>query len=92
MAKRLYMVIETFRDGNAKSIYQRFRERGRMAPPGLTYVSSWATDDLKRCYQIMETDERSLLDEWMSRWSDLIEFEVRAVITSEEAAKKAWRV
>ena len=63
-----------------------------MAPQGLTYVSSWVTDDLKRCYQVMETDERSRLDEWISRWSDLVEFEVLPVITSDEAAEEAQRV
>ncbi|HTN26375.1 MAG TPA: DUF3303 family protein [Burkholderiales bacterium] len=82
-----YMVIEYFRD--PARVYQRFRERGRMAPEGLTYVSSWITPDLKRCYQVMETADRRLLDEWMKNWSDLTEFEVHPVITSKEAAERA---
>ena len=81
------MVIEHFRDPVA--VYRRFREHGRMAPEGLTYVSSWITPDLARCYQVMETADRRLLDEWMKNWSDLAEFEVHPVIGSKEAAERA---
>ena len=81
------MVIEHFRDPVA--VYRRFRERRRMAPDGLTYVSSWVTPDLARCYQVMETADGLLLDEWMRNWSDLAEFEVHPVITSKEAAERA---
>jgi hypothetical protein len=82
----LFLVIESFRGGDPTPVYARFRERGRMAPDGLKYVSSWVTTDLARCYQIMECDDRRLLDTRMSRWSDLTEFEVIPVVTSAEAA------
>ena len=88
MSKQLYLVIETFKDADPRPVYQRFRAKGRLAPPGLTYISSWVTADLKRCYQLMETDNRYLLDEWMSRWSDLVDFEAHSVISSQEAAEK----
>lgn len=81
----LYLIIERFRNGDAAPVYQRFRERGRMAPAGLHYVSSWVTTDLTRCYQVMECDELSLLQEWMANWSDLVEFELIPVLTSAEA-------
>jgi hypothetical protein len=81
----LFMVIETFRDGDAKPVYRRFKEKGRMAPKGVRYVSSWVATDFERCYQIMDCDDRAFLDEWMSHWSDLAEFEVIPVITSEKA-------
>lgn len=81
----LYMVIETFRRGEAVPVYRRVRDSGRGMPDGLRYVASWVTDDLKRCYQIMETDRRGLLDEWIAYWSDLVEFEVFPVVTSAEA-------
>lgn len=81
-----YMVVEHFRDGNPEPVYRRFREQGRLAPPGLTYISSWVTSDLRRCFQVMECDDRALLDEWMSAWKDIVEFEVIDVITSAEAA------
>lgn len=82
----LYMIIEDFRDGDSVPVYRRFRDSGRQAPEGLTYVASWVTSDLGRCYQVMECDDRTLLDEWMSRWADLVHFEVIPVITSAEAA------
>jgi Protein of unknown function (DUF3303) len=85
----LYMIVERFRNGDAAPVYRRFKERGRLAPEGLTYISSWITADLTTCYQVMETADRALLDEWMRRWSDLVEFEVHSVITSQEAAQRA---
>ena len=85
----LYMVLERFRNADAVPVYRRFKERGRMAPAGLNYISSWITADLRTCYQVMETADRALLDAWMGRWSDLVEFEVHPVITSQEAAQRA---
>lgn len=82
----LFMIIEHFRDGNALPVYRRFRDHGRLAPAGLTYVSSWVTDDLRRCYQVMECDDRALVDEWIANWSDIVDFEVLPVITSAQAA------
>ena len=88
MVKMLYMVIEHFKGGDAVSVYRRFRERGRLAPPGLTYVSSWVDTKLERCYQLMETDDPRLLDDWIANWSDIVDFEVCPVITSAEAAER----
>ena len=82
----LYMIIETFRNGDARPVYRRFREKGRMAPEGLEYVTSWVTDDLRRCYQVMRCDDPGLLEQWMSQWKDLVEFEVIPVMTSEAAS------
>lgn len=82
----LYMIVEHFRDGDAVPIYRRFRERGRMTPDGLRYVSSWVTEDYQRCFQVMECDDPALLEQWMSKWRDLTDFEMTSVITSAEAA------
>jgi hypothetical protein len=82
----LYMIIENFRDGDARPVYRRFRERGRLAPEGLQYVASWVTDDLRRCFQVMECDDRGLLDAWMDQWRDIVDFEVISVITSADAS------
>ncbi len=87
----LFLIIEHFADGNATPVYRRFAERGRLAPPGLDYVASWVTTDLTRCYQVMECAERSLLDEWMAAWDDLVRFEVVEVISSAEAAAAVAR-
>jgi len=84
----LYMVVEHFKNRDAVSVYRRFREQGRMAPEGLVYVASWVDDQFERCYQLMETDDRALLDAWMAHWSDLVDFEVYPVLPSQEAAEK----
>ena len=84
-----FMVIEHFREGAVGAIYRRLRESGRQMPAGLTFVSSWITADRTRCYQVMECDDRALLSEWMSHWSDLMRFEVIPVMTSAEAAARA---
>ena len=84
----LYMVVERFRNGDAAPVYRRFRERGRMAPEGLAYISSWVTEDLSTCYQLMETTDPALLEDWMRNWTDLVEFEVHPVMTSQEAAER----
>ena len=81
-----YMIVEHFRGGRPQPVYTRFRERGRMAPEGLRYVSSWVTTDGARCFQVMECDERALLDRWMAAWADLVDFEVIPVMSSAEAA------
>lgn len=80
----LYMVIEHFKDGAAPEIYRRFQERGRMMPEGLEYVSSWISDDLKTCWQLMQTDNREKFQQWTGNWDDLMEFEIVPVRTSAE--------
>lgn len=87
----LYMIVEKFRNGDPRPVYERFAEKGRMAPAGLTYVSSWVDETLVRCFQLMETDDRRLLDEWIANWQDLTDIEVYPVITSAEAAERVQR-
>ena len=84
----LYMVIERFKNGDPAPVYRRFRERGRLAPDGLSYVTSWVSANLGHCYQLMETDDPRLLDEWIAQWSDIVDFEVQPVIGSAEAAER----
>ena len=81
-----YMIVEHFRGGRPQAVYARFRERGRMAPEGLRYVASWVTTDGTTCYQVMECEDRALLDQWMAAWADLVEFRVLPVMSSAEAA------
>ena len=73
MAKILHMVVEHFKNKDAVPAYRRFRDRGRMTPEGLVYVSSWVDEKLERCYQVMETHDRALLDQWIANWIDLID-------------------
>jgi hypothetical protein len=85
---RTYLVIEHFRNGDAAPVYRRFREHGRLAPDGLTHVASWVDSGLRRCYQVMQTSDPTLLEQWMARWTDLVDFEVHEVISSDEAAER----
>ena len=78
----LYMVVERFKDGSA--IYQRLREKGRMMPEGLEYVSSWIDVDLKTCWQLMRAEDESLFRVWTDNWRDLMDFEIVPVRTSAE--------
>ncbi len=84
----LYMIIEHFKDHDPVPVYRRFRERGRLAPEGLLYVSSWVDEKLERCFQLMEAEDRKPLDEWILNWNDLVHFEVYPVISSKEAAER----
>jgi hypothetical protein len=83
----LYMVVERFNEGAAPEIYQRFREKGRMMPEGLEYVSSWIDLDFKICYQLMRTDDAALFPLWTDHWKDLFDFEIIPVRTSAETAE-----
>src|SRR5438093_345428 len=83
--RMLYMIIEHFRDGDPVPVYRRLRDEGRLVPQGLRYVASWVTEDFRRCFQIMECEDRALLAQWTARWEDLIEFEVIPVVRSSEA-------
>jgi hypothetical protein len=80
----LFMVIERFRDRDAKAIYRRFREQGRMMPDGLTYAGSWIEAKLDRCFQLMECDDARLLQDWLLNWNDLMECEIVPVVPSKE--------
>jgi hypothetical protein len=84
-----YMVIETYVHG-AGPVYERAAARGRMLPPGLTYIESWIdARGLDRCFQLMETDNPSDFDLWIAQWRDLVSFEIVPVIDSAEAASRA---
>ena len=83
-----YMVVERYTHGPGP-VYERFAQRGRMAPPGLEYIESWVDEKLDRCFQVMETDDPALFDDWTAAWADLATFEIVPVISSSEAAARA---
>ncbi len=84
----LYMIIESFKSADPVPVYRRFRDAGRLAPAGLQYISSWVAADMSKCYQLMECEDSLLLEQWIARWSDLVDFEVVPVITSAEAVER----
>ena len=85
----LYMVIERFKNRDAKPVYTRFKEKGRMMPDGLKYVGSWIEANFDRCFQVMEAEDERLLHEWADHWRDLMDFEFVPVLTSEAARAQA---
>ena len=80
----LFMVIERFRNRDAKAVYRRLRDEGPMMPDGLRYVGSWIEANFDRCFQLMECDDARLLQEWVANWRDLVEFEFVPVVSSEQ--------
>ncbi len=83
----LFMVIEHFNDRDPAPVYKRFAEQGRMMPDGLRYINSWIEVGMNRCFQVMETDEPMLLQEWIKDWGDVVDFDVVPVVTSDEMVK-----
>ncbi len=84
----LFMVIENFRNGDAAPVYRRYAEKGRMMPDGLEYLDSWVDETLRRCFQLMECNDPSLLRKWTECWDDLVHFEIVPVVSSKEAAER----
>lgn len=85
----LYMIIETFHPGKVKQLYRRFEDKGRQLPEGVYYINSWIDEDIKKCYQLMESDSEEKIHEWVQHWIDLAEFQIIPVITSAQAKEKA---
>jgi uncharacterized protein DUF3303 len=82
----LFMVIERYKNRDARAVYRRFREHGRMMPEGLEYIDSWVEQNYERCFQLMAAADPSLFDQWTSHWNDLVDFEIIPVATSKEAS------
>ena len=82
----LFMVVERFRNQDAKAVYRHFRDKGRMMPEGLSFVGSWVTADVGRCFQLMECDDVTLLQRWVAEWSDLMECEIVPVVAGKDTA------
>lgn len=82
----LFMVIEHFKNRDAKAVYRRAKEHGRLLPEGLQYMDSWVETNFDRCFQLMEGDDPRLFRQWVAKWHDLVESEIIPVVASEEAA------
>jgi Protein of unknown function (DUF3303) len=80
----LFMVIENFKNGEFRTVGERFKARGRMLPEGVTYHASWVDSRAARCFQVMEARDVALLKVWVDRWDDLIDFEIIPVESSAE--------
>jgi len=83
----LFMVIEKFKNGDARAVYGRALEQGRMLPDGLRYVESWVEANLQRCFQLVECDDPRLFQEWVVRWHDLVDFEIVPIVPSKQTTE-----
>jgi len=80
----LFMIIEHFNEGKLELVGERFKTQGRMLPEGVEYITSWMELNGNRCFQVMESPTREALDPWINSWSDLVDFEVIPIQTSQQ--------
>lgn len=80
----LFMVIERFKHNNPNPVGERFKSRGRMLPQSVTYQASWMETSGSKCFQLMEAPTAGVLNEWIDRWNDLVDFEIIPVVSSAE--------
>jgi hypothetical protein len=85
------MIIERFYPDKIKAMYNRLDEEGRSLPEGVKYVNSWIDENIETCYQIMESESREKLNEWMDNWEGFCIWEVIPVITSAQAREKVLK-
>ncbi len=82
------MIIETFHPHKVKDLYKRFEEKGRQLPAGVHYINSWIDEEIKTCYQVMESDTKEKIHDWIQHWIDLADFQIIPVLTSAQAKEK----
>ncbi len=83
----LFMVIERYKNRDAKAVYRRFQAHGRMVPEGMQYVGSWIEANFDRCFQLMECNDLRVFQEWAVKWQDLVELEIVPVVPSRETVE-----
>ena len=81
----LFMIIETFKDNDMLPIYRRLQDGGRLLPDGLRYVDSWIEPNFSRCFQLMECDDLTLIQQWVLNWRGFgVSFEIVPVLSSKQ--------
>jgi len=84
------MIIERFHPGQARIVYKRFEEKGRMLPEGVSYLDSWIDEQISICFQVIESNSVEKIHQWIGEWTDLADFEVIPVISSAAAKAKIF--
>ena len=64
----LFMVIERFEGNDMLPVYERVKQAGRGLPEGLKYINSWIEPNFARCFQLMECEDLTLLQQWVLHW------------------------
>jgi hypothetical protein len=71
-----YMVTEHYKAGCFDKVYERYNTLGRLLPEGLFFLNSWVNKEKNICFQLMESADVLLFDEWTKKWKDLVDFEI----------------
>ena len=84
----IYMIVEHFRDGDARPVYRRFRDKGRLAPDGAQVHCKLGHDGHRALLSGhgMRGSRSSSSSGWRSG-ATLCDFECIPVVTSAEAAR-----
>lgn len=90
----LFMVVERFSENDMVPVYRRLRENGRQLPEGLRYVDSWVEANFSRCFQLMECEDASLLQDWILQWRGcgVLFEEIVPVVPSSKARERVEQV
>jgi Domain of unknown function (DUF3303) len=74
-----YMAVEKYKQRCLDKIYARYNPQGRMFPEGLHFLNSWVDKDKHICFQLMESNDKKLFDQWFENWKDLVDFQLYPV-------------
>jgi hypothetical protein len=64
---------------------ERFLKTGGRPPVGVKMVGRWHDIGRMSGTAIAETDDPLLMSKWALEWNDIFEFEIRPVVTDEQA-------
>lgn len=70
------MVVEKFKPGLMEKNYQVYNEKGRQFPAGLHYLNSWVNAEKNICFQLMESNDIKLFEQWFAKWEEFVDFEL----------------
>lgn len=82
----LFMVSWTISPQNRNSVIQRFLETKGAPPEGVNMLGRWHAVGGSSGFGIAETDDVVQIQKWVLQWNDLMNMEVHAALTDEQAA------
>ena len=82
----LFIVNWSIHSQNRNRAIERFLKTGAVAPAGVTLLGRWHAVGGMTGFGIAETDDITLIQQWVLQWSDLLTMEVHPALTDEQAA------
>ena len=83
----LFMTTYSFRPEHRDAAVARLKETQGAPPPGVKLLGRWHDVSGNRGFALSESSDAQALFKWVLNWSDLIDFEVKAVLDDAEFAK-----